>query len=964
MAKTPYKQTDGELIRRIERSAGHRAGYKQLVRELGLGGGRERRLLLEQLARITARGELVKTESEQWAIPSAAPDKTVRAARGAERQSVGALPGELRATRDRLVAGKLDLHRDGYGFVRPNGSTNRDDDLFIPPNELNGAMQGDEVLVDEAAPGRDGRRSGRIARVLTRRNPTVVGIFHYARGRRGYGGRGSTWDDAPVVAGNYVTPLDERMTGAPGGGAILIPEGAVAPATPVETPHRVLGEEAHTQQRRWTAAQDAPELSGRHDWLEGLAVDVEITDFPAPGRPAKGRVIEVLGPPDAFGVDVEIIIRKHHLPHVFPANVLAEASEVAEWGTGGPEGEKQIPPLRSGMTNQKDGMKSRSKYVGSDSSSQYGARMGRRDFRGLPIVTIDGETARDFDDAVLVTPLKNGNWELQVHIADVSHYVRPGTALDLEARLRGTSVYFPDRAVPMLPPQLSSGMCSLRPDEDRLVLSCVMEIDRRGEVVGYEVFEGMIRSARRMTYTQVQAILDSGTDTATDTDRAVRAEFQELVINFERMHELALKLNAKRNRRGSIDFDLPEPVIEFDPDGNMESIVRSERGWAHRLIEEFMLSANECVATWIEKNAIPGVYRIHETPDPKRILDFEETAGGFGYSLGFASLPVKQITMKADRREARRGGGRPAKMHEVAEQIPVTPQMYQRLTAKIAGKPEERILSYLMLRSLKQARYSERNVGHFALASPCYTHFTSPIRRYPDLIVHRLMRELLRSGADARGGAILSTDPQPWKQDTVPVTKMGEKRAAGYRWEPIPEPELAAIAAESSQAERRADDAERELMEWKKMRFMEDRVGEDFGGIILSCTKYGFFVELDDLFIEGLVPITSLSGWGSDERFVFRDTDKQIVSTRGGRAFKMGMRVRVLLDRIDRQQRRLQFALVPETEAAERKSLRKGKAAEADAQASGDRRAKQGKATPAKLGRVKAGGKKGKSKRR
>jgi ribonuclease R len=935
MAKTPYKQTDGELIRRIERSAGHRAGYKQLVRELGLGGGRERRLLLEQLARIAARGELVKTESEQWAIPSAAPEKTARAARGAERQSVGAAPGELRATRDRLVAGKLDLHRDGYGFVRPNGSSNRDDDLFIPPNELNGAMQGDEVLVDEAAPGRDGRRSGRIARVLTRRNTTVVGIFHYARGRRGYGGRGSAWDDAPVVAGNYVTPLDERMTGAPGGGAILISEGAETSATPVETPHRVLGEEAHTQQRRWTAAQDAPELSGRHDWLEGLAVDVEITDFPAPGRPAKGRVIEVLGPPDAFGVDVEIIIRKHHLPHVFPANVLAEASASAT---------QTVETLTADE------------------------RARRRDFRGLPIVTIDGETARDFDDAVLVTPLKNGNWELQVHIADVSHYVRPGTALDLEARLRGTSVYFPDRAVPMLPPQLSSGMCSLRPDEDRLVLSCVMEIDRRGEVVGYEVCEGMICSARRMTYTQVQAILDSGTDAATDTDRAVRAEFQELVTSFERMHELALKLNAKRNRRGSIDFDLPEPVIEFDPDGNMESIVRSERGWAHRLIEEFMLSANECVATWIEKNAIPGVYRIHETPDPKRILDFEETASGFGYSLGFASLPVKQITMKADRREAaRRGGGghgRPPKMHEVAEQIPVTPQMYQRLTAKIAGKPEERILSYLMLRSLKQARYSEQNVGHFALASPRYTHFTSPIRRYPDLIVHRLVRELLRSGANARGGAILSTDPQPWKQETVPVTNVGEKRAAGYRSEPIPEPELAAIATESSQAERRADDAERELMEWKKMRFMEDRVGDDLGGIILSCTKYGFFVELDDLFIEGLVPITSLSGWGSDERFVFRDTDKQIVSTRGGRAFKMGQRVHVLLDRIDRQQRRLQFALVPGAGAAEGKSLRKGKAAEADAQASGDRRAKQGKAKPAKRGRVKAGGKKGKSKRR
>jgi len=488
----------------------------------------------------------------------------------------------------------------------------------------------------------------------------------------------------------------------------------------------------------------------------------------------------------------------------------------------------------------------------------------------------------------------------------------------------------------MLPPQLSSGICSLRPDEDRLVLSCLMEIDARGEVLGYEVCEGIIRSARRMTYTQVQAILDSSADTATDADRAVRAEFTELGSHFEAMYQLALKLNAKRHRRGSIDFDLPEPVIEFDPDGNMQSIVRSERGWAHRLIEEFMLSANECVARWIESNAIPGIYRIHETPDPKRILDFEETASGFGYSLGFSSLPVKRMTMKSDRRDARRGasgGGRrrEVRTHEVAESIPVTPQMYQRLTAKIAGKPEERILSYLMLRSLKQARYSERNEGHFALASPCYTHFTSPIRRYPDLIVHRLVRDLIRAGADTRGGAILSSDPQPWRQDTklVTNTKAALCRPGAYTTEPIPEAELAAIAAESSQAERRADDAERELMEWKKMRFMEDRVGDDFEGIILSCTKYGFFVELDDLFIEGLVPITSLSGWGTDERFVFRDSDKQIVSTRSGRAFKMGQRVHVLLDRIDREQRRLQFALVPSSATAAPKSLgglRKGKA--------------------------------------
>jgi len=593
--------------------------------------------------------------------------------------------------------------------------------------------------------------------------------------------------------------------------------------------------------------------------------------------------------------------------------------------------------------------------------------VGRRDFRGLPIVTIDGETARDFDDAVLVTPLANGNWQLQVHIADVSQYVQPGTALDLEARLRGTSVYFPDRAVPMLPPQLSSGMCSLRPDEDRLVLSCVMEIDGQGEVLGYEVCEGIIRSARRMTYTQVQAVLNSSTDAATDADKAVREEFSEFVTHFERMYELALKLNGKRRRRGSIDFDLPEPVIEFDPQGNMQSIVRSQRGWAHRLIEEFMLSANECVARWIEANAVPSLYRIHEMPDPKRILDFEETASGFGYSLGFASLPVKQMTMKADRRDARRGsggGGRAqTKTHEVAEAIPVTPRMYQRLTAKIAGKPEERILAYLMLRSLKQARYSEKNEGHFALASPCYTHFTSPIRRYPDLIVHRLVRKLLGRGADGHGAAVLSTEPQPWGRATGVVTdrkgndrdsdsasqndggmghdgaegRRGERGGLrGYASEPIAEAELAAIAAECSQAERRADDAERELMEWKKMRFMEDRVGEDFQGIILSCTKYGFFVELDELFIEGLVPMASLSGWGSDERFVFRDTDKQIVSTRGGRVYKMGMRVHVLLDRIDRQQRRLQFALVPSASPGPPKSPHKAKATKAAPSATQD----------------------------
>ena len=878
---TPYPQSDRELIRLIERSPSHRAGYKQLIRELGLGGGRERRLLLEQLARITLRGDLVRLETGQWALPHSTPEKTARVRPEALEQTAH------RVTRDRLVAGKLDLHRDGFGFVRPNGSASREDDLFIPPNELNGAMQGDEVLVDEAPPGRDGRRSGRVLRILTRRNPTVVGIFHYARpqGRRGY-----EFQPYSTANFNYVTPLDERMTQP-----ILIPDGpdgqVVLP--PIPTEHRVLGEEA--QQRL------IPHLdSEKHDPLEGLAVDVEITEFPSLAKPARGRLLEILGHPDDFGVDVEIVIRKHHLPYVFPANVLAEAADSAA---------QTVDTLSDEELAQ------------------------RHDFRGLPIVTIDGETARDFDDAVHVQHLPNGNWQLQVHIADVSHYVRPGTSLDLEARLRGTSVYFPDRAVPMLPPSLSSGMCSLRPNEDRLVLSCVAEIDNAGEVVEFELGEGIIRSAARMTYTQVQKILDGDPET--------RAAFIQLVPAFEQMYELALLLNQKRHRRGSIDFDLPEPVIQFDPLGNMAAITRSERGWSNRLIEEFMLTANECVAHWLEAQG-SSIYRIHELPDPKRILDFEEVASTYGQTLGFSSLPVKRLTMKSDRRRAFASvnSGKP-QQHEVPESIPVTPQMYQRLTAKIAGTPEERILSFLMLRSLKQARYSEKNEGHFALASPSYTHFTSPIRRYPDLIVHRLLRAALRRGAEPTGGPILSTDPQPWSSKASRPSKRARHSERSEEpphlpspFEPplLPEEELTAIALESSQSERRADDAERELMEWKKIKFMQDRVGEDFEATILSCTKYGFFVELDDLFIEGLVPIQTIGDslpFGSQERFVFRDTDRAIVGARSGRIFKLGQRVHVLLDRIDRPARRLQFALIPsaQPQGEAPRSLRKPKAA-------------------------------------
>jgi len=355
-----------------------------------------------------------------------------------------------------------------------------------------------------------------------------------------------------------------------------------------------------------------------------------------------------------------------------------------------------------------------------------------------------------------------------------------------------------------------------------------------------------------------------------------------------------------------------------------------------------MLSANECVAHWLEAQGIASIYRIHEMPDPKRIVDFEETAAGFGHSLGLGNLPVKKLTMKSDRRESRnrsaRGkDSRGAQQHEIPESIPVTPQMYQKLVRRISGTPEERILAYLMLRSLKQARYAEKNEGHFALASPSYTHFTSPIRRYPDLIVHRLVRAMLRKGADPRGGAIRSDDPQPWSTElarsrgkhaaTQPFAKAhtdgapglspvrshvreSGHGAPGFVEGPIAADELSDMAVESSQAERRAADAERELIEWKKMKFMADRIGDDFPAVILSVTKYGFFVELDDMFIEGLVPLGSLVG----DYYTYRDTDRTIVGSRTGHVFALGQKVHVLLDRIDRQQRRLQFALLPGTE--------------------------------------------------
>jgi len=823
--------SDSTILTHIARQPKRQAGYKQLVRELGLHG-EERRDLNDHLQRLVKRGALIPLDSDRYQLPQAAADKN-------------------------LIAGRLSMHRDGFGFVIPDAKSlsgplksKLAGDIFIPPHQIGSAMHGDQVLVDIANVRPDGRAEGRIVRTVNRAHSTVVGIFHYSSRR------------------NYVTPIDTKITQE-----IVIPEGMEWPVSSVTSVPSVVKDLENSPPRTQRAQRKKPsvdrvlgEEAARHsDWtdLEGVVVDVEITDWPSGTQNPRGKVIELLGREDDFGVDVEIIIRKFHLPHHFPAATLEEA--------------QQVPATIPGTELRH-----------------------RRDFRALPIVTIDGETARDFDDAVLVRMLPNNNFELQVHIADVAQYVPPDSALDQEARLRGTSVYFPDRAVPMLSLELSTDICSLRPHLDRLVLSCIMEIDHRGEIVNYDLCEGVIRSAERMTYTAVNAILEG--------DKAQVARYSPLVAMFELMRDLQQILYRKRERRGSIDFDLPEPVIEFNEFGLMKSIARSERNIAHRLIEEFMLSANETVAHHLESHRIASLYRIHEKPDAKRVYDFETIAATFGYSLGVGALPIHRVQMKADRRAAY-GTGKRVREIEIPKEVHITPRMYQKLTEKIAGKPEERILSYLMLRSLKQARYSEENLGHFALAAPTYTHFTSPIRRYPDLIVHRVLKDVLRrvtTKPDVADSRTPQADaPSPW-------SKRRDHKAHSDDHAPLSGPisleELHAIGDESSQSERRADDAERELMEWKKVKFMQDRIGHVYDGLITSVTKFGFFVELTDLFVEGLVPLNTLI----DDRYTYHENTREIIGQHSRRIYRIGQQLKVIVDRIDPVEKKINFAVLEE----------------------------------------------------
>ena len=828
MREVPSQQ---EILKLFERDPQRTFRLRELVLELGLRSSQARELksVLKDLARSK---KLVYLKKNHYALVykgrHAATDTDGRSIPAVHIEPRTSKP-EVRATHaaksPNVVSGRLIGHRDGYGFVVPDSPlAGTDLDIFIPPDGMASALHGDHVEVQFQRSRKgfkgEGRMEGRVIQVIERAQKTVVGQFH----------AGARY--------NYVMPFDQRIPFE-----IVIPEvGAVR--EPSAHRHRQFGGESEGRSVDAVAEgqgreQDASRLTGETPAprpllddrrtarnLDGMIVDVEITTYPRPATLPRGRVIEVLGRREDFGVDVEIMIRKFHLPHRFPADVLADADAAPQY----------IP--------ERD-------------------REGRRDFRGLPIVTIDGETAKDFDDAVYVERLARGNYLLHVHIADVAHYVWPGSALDREARLRGTSVYFPDRAVPMLPLELSNGICSLNPRVDRLVMSALMEFDAAGCLVEYELLPGIIRSAERMTYTAVRDIL------AGEVSACQR--YAALIPEFKRMEELARLLTRRREERGSIDFDLPEPEIEFDEHGRMTGITRSERNFAHRIIEEFMLAANEAVASYLEGKGIPSLYRIHEKPNAKKVIEFEEIAATFGYSLGI-ELPAARSTRMRLRDER----DRYPRFHETIEgEFKISPFNYQRLTQRLEGKPEERILSFLMLRSLKQARYSEENAGHFALAASTYTHFTSPIRRYPDLIVHRILKAALATAAPPPGAAF------------------------------VPPQELHALGLETSESERRAADAERELIEWKKVSFMAQHIGDEYEALIISLIKHGFFVELTDLFVEGFVPLSSLE----DDFYVYRERLRAIIGQHTKRAFRLGERIRVCLVRIDRSENKLEFSV-------------------------------------------------------
>jgi ribonuclease R len=530
---------------------------------------------------------------------------------------------------------------------------------------------------------------------------------------------------------------------------------------------------------------------------KGQMVVVTITEQPTLRSQPIGKISEVLGAHMAPGMEIDVAIRTYELPSVWPEEVLA-----------------QVKPFKKEVVEE--------------------AKQGRVDLRAVPLVTIDGEDARDFDDAVFCSKTPKG-WKLLVAIADVSHYVQPGTALDLEAKNRSTSVYFPEQVIPMLPEVLSNGLCSINPNEDRLCMVCEMVINGQGQVTRSRFFDAVMRSHARLTYNKVSAILEEG-------DKPLRKQYNKVVPHLEQMYALYQAMRGQREVRGAMDFDTQETQIIFGKDRKIEKIVPTQRNDAHKLIEEFMIAANSAAARFLNRKKMPRLLRIHEGPSDDKILALKTFLGEVGLHMG--------------------GGDKP------------TPVDYMQLTEQIKGRPDAHLIQTVLLRSMSQAVYSPETKGHFGLALDAYTHFTSPIRRYPDLMVHRAIRHCLQG-------------------------KSPESFYCGF-------PEIATLGEHCSANERRADEATRDVVSWLKCEYMQDKIGESFAGVISAVTSFGFFVELADLYVEGLVHVTGLG----QDFFKFDPVSHQLKGERTGKTYRLGDSVNVIVAGVNLDDKKIDFELL------------------------------------------------------
>ncbi len=667
-----------------------------------LGVGRsQRRPFRRWLKDLAQQGEIVRFGGSKWTLPKG----------------------------EHVVEGVVECHPDGYGFVRPDDPET--EDVFVPPGDFLEAMHGDRVAVRVIRSRRDGRRSGRVTRVVERAREYVVGKYH----------------------GGYLHPTNERILER-----IFVPSEA------------------------------------RRGAVDGELAEVKITRYPAAGMEPEGEIVCRLGSIDDPGVDLVMIGSEHNLPREFPPEVIREAESLPD----------HVLPEEI---------------------------EGRRDLRELPLVTVDPESARDFDDAVYVRRERSG-WRLWVAIADVSNYVKPASHLDDEAGARGTSVYFPEGVLPMLPEEVSAGIASLKPGLDRLAMVVEMTFKHDTTPLDVELYPAVIRSAARLSYNQVRrAVLED--------DAAERKRIADRIEDLEVMVELSQAMRKRRRDRGSLDFDLPEAMVILGAEGHVEEIKKSSHDPSHQMVEEFMLAANEAVARYMLEKDLPCLYRVHEPPEAEKLENLSAVLGAFGLSFDYHGMTERELSKKL-----------------------------QKVLGRAEGKSYETVVHSMVLRSMKQARYDPQNLGHFGLAAEHYLHFTSPIRRYPDLFVHRMLKRHL-AGKPPRAPA-----------------------------------DMKAPAEKCSQLERRAEQAERDMDKLKTARFMKERIGRTYDGFIVGVTSFGLFVEITEHFVEGLVHESDLP----PDVYKVNPKTMSLVGKRTRRRWRVGDEVRVVVTGASIEKRQTDFA--------------------------------------------------------